>query len=787
MRALDIKLYRDFRRLWAQALAVSLVLACGVATLILAVGSHNSLLSTREAYYQRNGFAHVFASASRAPLGLEPQLAAIEGVLAVEPRIAERVLLQMPGMREPGSGMLLSLPDHQPPRLNVPYLRSGRMPVAGRDREALISEAFAKAHGLSPGDSFSGIANGKQLTFNVTGVALSPEYVYAIGPGDLVPDDRRFGVIWMRRATLEAVFDQEGAFNSVSLLLQQGQPPDPVIAEVDRLLKPYGGTGAYARTEQTSHAFLDSELTQLEAMARVIPPIFLLVSAFLINMILSRLIALEREQIGLLKALGYSSATVAWHYVKLVLVIAAVGILIGFVAGTWLGDGMTRLYAKFFHFPFFIFERSPGIYALAAAASIAAAVAGALKAVNGAASLPPATAMQPAPPTLYRKAGMLSRIGGMLVSRLAVMGLRHLVRWPVRSGLAVLGASLAVALLVTAMFSFGSITYMVDAVFFRTERQDATIAFSTPLAPRVVHDLRHLPGVMAVEPYRAMAVEIRHGNRSERISLIGKPPATELSRVLDLQLDPIELLKAGVVLSERLAWKLGARVGDVLDISLLDEGGRLISVPVTLVNQTYTGLTAYMDIGLLDSFSALGPRRSGAYLRLDRDQLDAIYAEIKQMPAAASLALKETSLRLFRDTIQQNVFIMTTVYVVLSITIAFGVVYNSARIQLSERARELASLRVLGFTEAEVAAVLAVELAAIVALAQPLGWALGAGFSWLVVQGFQSDLFRVPFILERSAFGWSSVVVVVAAIVSGLIVIRRVYQLDLVRVLKTRE
>jgi putative ABC transport system permease protein len=241
------------------------------------------------------------------------------------------------------------------------------------------------------------------------------------------------------------------------------------------------------------------------------------------------------------------------------------------------------------------------------------------------------------------------------------------------------------------------------------------------------------------------------------------------------------------VLSERLAWKLGARVGDVLDISLLDEGGRLISVPVTLVNQTYTGLTAYMDIGLLDSFSALGPRRSGAYLRLDRNQLDAIYAEIKQMPAAASLALKETSLRLFRDTIQQNVFIMTTVYVVLSITIAFGVVYNSARIQLSERARELASLRVLGFTEAEVAAVLAVELAAIVALAQPLGWALGAGFSWLVVQGFQSDLFRVPFILERSAFGWSSVVVVVAAIVSGLIVIRRVYQLDLVRVLKTRE
>ncbi len=787
MRALDKKLVRDFRRLWAQALAVSLVLACGVATLILAVGSHNSLESTREAYYQRNGFGHVFASASRAPLTLQPQLTAIDGVLAVEPRIAERVLLAMPDMIEPGSGMLLSLPDHAQPRLNVPYLRSGRMPLADRPREALISEAFANAHRLKPGDSFSGIANGKRLTFEVTGLALSPEYVYAIGPGDLVPDDRRFGVIWMRRTPLEAVFDLEGAFNSVSLLLQQGQQPEPVIAAVDSLLKPYGGTGAYARADQTSHAFLDSELTQLEAMARVIPPIFLAVSAFLINMILTRLIALEREQIGLLKALGYSSATVAWHYVKLVLVIAAVGIAIGFVAGTWLGDGLTRLYAKFFHFPFFIFERSAGIYALAAAASVIAAVAGALKAVNGAASLPPATAMQPAPPTLYSRTGAISRLASLMVSQLVVMALRHLVRWPVRSGLAVLGSSLAVALLVTAMFSFGSINYMVDTVFFRTERQDATISFSMPLAPRVVHDVRHLPGVMAVEPYRVMAVEIRHGHLSERIGLIGKPPRTELSRVLDLDLEPLTLPPAGLVLSERLAWKLAARVGDIVTLDLLDEGGRSVPVPVTMVNQTYTGLTAYMDIDALDALSAIGPRRSGAHLQLDANRHDDIYAAIKQMPAAASLALKETSLRLFRDTIRQNIVIMTTVYVVLSITIAFGVVYNSARIQLSERARELASLRVLGFTEAEVATVLAVELAAIVALAQPLGWALGAGFSWLVVQGFQSDLFRVPFILERSAFGWSSVVVVLAGIVSGLIVIRRVYDLDLVHVLKTRE
>jgi putative ABC transport system permease protein len=787
MRALDIKLLRDGRRLWAQALAVALVLACGVATLILAVGSHNSLKSTRETYYQRQSFAHLFASASRAPLTLAPQLQTLDGVLAVELRIEQRALLDVAGMREPASGVLLSVPDHHEARLNRPYLREGRMPLPGRALEAVISQSFARAHELKPGSTLSATVKGNRLELQVTGIALSPEYVYAIGPGDLVPDDRRFGVIWMRRSTLEAATDMKGAFNSLTILLHNGQLDGPVKAQVDRLLKPYGGTGVHGRKDQISHAFLDSELNQLNAMARVIPPIFLLVSAFLINMILSRLIALEREQIGLLMALGYSGFTIAMHYVKLVVVIAVAGVLIGFAAGTWLGDGLTRLYAQFFHFPFFIFERSAWVYAIAAIASVAAAVAGALKAVYSAASLPPATAMQPAPPTLYRKAGAFTRFAGRVTSQLAVMAVRHLVRWPVRSGLAIIGSSMAVALLVTAMFSFGAVNFMIDTVFFRTERQDATISFSTPLAPRAMHDVANLPGVLVVEPFRTMAAEISLGSRRERIAITAKPGKTDLSQVLDLELDALSLPNSGIVLSERLAWKLGARTGDLVQVSLLEEGGRQVDVPVTLINQTYTGLSAHMRLKQLDELSVLGPRRSGAYLRLDPLRLDEIYAAIKQMPAAASLALRETSLRLFRETIRQNIFVMTTVYVVLSVIIAFGVVYNSARIQLSERARELASLRVLGFTGREVATVLGLELAIIVALAQPLGWLLGTGFSWAVVQGFQSDVFRVPFILEREAFGWSSIVVVLAGLLSGMIVIRRVFNLDLVSVLKARE
>lgn len=787
MRVLDKKLMRDFKRLWAQSLAVSLVLACGVATLILAVGAYRSLDETRNAYYERYRFAHLFASVERAPDALSRRIAAINGVAGVQTRVIQFALLDVTGMAEPATGQILSLPDFGPPRLNLLFLRSGRMPEPGRRGEVIVSESFASAHGFKAGSKLHATIAGNRVEMHITGVALSPEFIYAVGPGDIVPDDRRFAVFWMRRGELAALSDLEDAFNSVSLSLLPGTNSEAVIARLDQLLAPYGGTGAYDRDDQVSHAFLDTELTQLRGMAMVVPPIFLAVSIFLINMILARLVALEREQIGLLKALGYGRWAVAMHYVKLVLVIAIVGILIGFAVGTWLGNGLTRLYAEFYRFPFLIFQRSPDIYILAALVSMGAAIAGALSAVLAATGLPPAVAMQPAPPPLYRRAGAVSQLFTGFFSQLTVMALRHMIRWPMRAGLTILGTAAAVSLLVTALFSFGSINFMIDTVFFRTDRQDVTISFSQPLGPDAVLAARRLPGVMAVEPFRALQVEMSFGSHSRRISVLGKLPNSRLSRLLDLNLEPVSLPPSGMVLSERVADQLEARIGDIVQVKILEEGTQIHNVAVTGIIQSYLGLGAYMDIDALDNLSRVGPRRSGVYAEFDPAQADATFAAIKAMPAASSIALQSVSLQKFRGTIEENISVMTSVYVVLAVIIAFGVVYNSARIQLSERGRELASLRVLGFTRREVSSVLLVELVLIVLIAQPLGWALGYGLSWLVVLGFQSDLFRIPFIVEPSAFGWSSVAVLSAAAVSALIVVRRVRSLDMIRVLKTRE
>ncbi|MGE5501782.1 MAG: FtsX-like permease family protein, partial [Ignavibacteriales bacterium] len=516
MSALDLKLLRDIRRIWAQALAIALVMAAGVATLVIGDGAYRSIYETRAAFYDQGGFADVFAQARRAPQGLSREIAAIPGVAVAETRIVEGALLDLPGLPEPASAVLVSIPDGRQPRLNRLTMRSGRLPDPAAADEAVVSEAFANAHGFRSGDRFDAIMNGRKRSLRIVGVALSPEYVYAMGPGDIVPDDRRFGVVWMPRETLEAAYDMKGAFDSVSVKLWPGANEGEAIRRLDDLLAPYGGAGAYGRKDQGSNSYLDNELSQLNAMRRVLPPIFLLVSAFLINMTLTRLLALEREQIGLFKALGYSNLPIGWHYMKLALLISVVGIVIGLAAGLWLGHGTTKLYVRFFHFPFLVFVQDPRMYLWAVLTAAGAAALGAARAVWSITRLAPATAMAPAAPPSFSQSPLEHLVHPFGHSQLTMMALRRVIRWPVRSGLTTLGLALSVGLLVGSLFSLDSLEETIDITFNRADRENATIAFIDPRAPATLEDIRHLPGVLRAEPYRAAPVRLRHGLISRR-------------------------------------------------------------------------------------------------------------------------------------------------------------------------------------------------------------------------------------------------------------------------------
>ncbi|WP_138466570.1 ABC transporter permease [Poseidonocella sp. HB161398] len=778
------KVLRDLRRLWAQALAIAAVLAAGVATMILGTGAHDALSQTRDRYYEQNRFADVFADLTRAPLALLPEAAAIDGVLAAEARIVRLGRPELPGQSAPAAMMLVSLPAAE--GLNQLHLRRGRLPDPQSDRELALSESFAAAHQLGPGSVLAVVLDGRRLDFTVTGTALSPEYIYALGPGEMMPDPSRFGIAWLPRAPLAAAADMEGAFDSLVLKLAPGASETRVIAALDGLLARYGGTGAIGRADQMSHAFLDAELRQLGAMARVLPPIFLAVAAMLVNMTMSRLIALEREQIGLLKALGYSRRAIAGHYMEFVLAIALAGILMGFAAGAWLGAGMARLYAEFFSFPFLVFTRDPQIYALAALIALAAAAAGALRAVRAVAALPPAVAMAPpAPPAYRQRPGWLATLLPMRQSLRMVA--RHLLHWPLRTASGILGVAMATAILIASLWTFGSVEQMIDVTFHRGERQDVRLSFATAQGPGALDDVRHLPGVMAAEPFRSLPARISAGPRAKRISIEGRPAEPRLSRVLSPDLRPMTMPGTGLILSEALAEALQVRPGEEVTVAFLDGRRRTVQLPVSGLSVGYVGLGAAMEITALNRAAGEGARLSGAVLQLDPAGQEAFFAAARAAPETGLLSVTSLALARFRATLAENLAVMISVYVGLAATIAAGVVYNLARIALSEQGRELASLRVLGFTRAEVAAMLHAELAIVVLAAQPLGWAIGHAMARAMAAAFASDLYRVPFVIGREVYATASLAVCAAALLSALALRRRIARLDIIGVLKTRE
>ncbi|MBD3765424.1 MAG: FtsX-like permease family protein [Rhodobacterales bacterium] len=784
MSPLRRKMLRDLWRLRAQALAIALVLAAGVATLILGTGAHQALSDTRARYYEDHRFADVFADLTRAPRALLAEIAALDGVLAAEGRVVKPALTDMPGMAEPGSVLLVSLPG--PAGLNRLHLRQGRLPDPQAAQEVAVSEGFATAHRLRPGSTVTVLMNGRHQVLQVTGIALSPEFVYALGPGEMMPDPRRFGILWAPAAALEAAFDLEGAFSNLVLKLAPGADAARVIAALDSLLERYGGQGARGREDQVSHAFLQAELTQLGAMVRVLPPIFLAVAAMLVNMTLSRLVALEREQIGLLKAIGYGPRAIARHYVEFVLVIAAVGIVLGLAAGAWMGAELAQIYARFFSFPYLVFSRDPQMHALAAAVAAAAAAGGAVMAVRGVVALPPAVAMTPPAPAVYR-AGRLDVLRRLFRRRTATMAARQLTHRPLRTAGSVVGVGLAVAILVASLWSFGSIERMIEVTFFRADRQDAQLVLTAPAPARALLAVRQMPGVMTAEPFRSVPAVVSHRQTSRRLALTGRPAEARLSRVLALDLTPMAMPDAGLILSEALARALGVGRGDLVTVDLLDGPHRRVSLRVSGISLGYVGLQASLEIGALNRLMDEGAVISGVHLTLDPAQRDAFFAAARAAPATGVVTLTDLTVTRFRETLAENILVMVTVYVTLAAIIAVGVVYNLARIALSEQGRDLASLRVLGFTRAEVSGVLYAQLAAVVVLAQPVGWLMGWAMAAAMVAAFSSDLYRVPFVLDRSVFATASLIVCTAAAVSALAVRGRIDRLDLIAVLKTRE
>lgn len=787
MTALDLKLVRDLWRMRGQVLAIALVLAAATATFVLSLGVYRSLAETRDAYYARNHFAEIFAGMTRAPRSIVARVAAIPGVARAVGTIEQYATLDFPDRNEPVRALINSVDEYGRNELNQLTLRSGHLPRPSQPSDVVIDEAFAEANGFTLGTEFDALIHGARQRLRIVGIGLAPNYIYAMPPGDLMPDERRFGIFWMGQKALEAATDRTEAINALSLTLERGASEADVIRKVDVLLAPFGGTGAYGREDHLSNAFLDNELMQLDAMTKVIPPVFLLVSTFLVYIVLGRMIRTERTQIGLIKAFGYSEWEIGWHYLKFALVIALLAFLLGSVAGIWMGRGMTELYARYYRFPFLDYRISPSVFLAAAGLSAASAALGALGGVRAAVKLAPAAAMAPPPPPIYR-AGLVERWGQAAgLTAIGHMIVRHIARWPGRSAITVFGVALSIGLLFATMQFLDSSRTMLDSYLLRAQRQDLTVSFVEPRNEDVLYELAQLPGVLRVEPTRAMPVKISHDNRIERTAIESAAEDSLLTARIDSDGSEIALPPAGLMLSRQLADKLEVRAGELVLVEML--GGRRTKafLPVGSIIDEFIGARAYAPTATLDRLARDASPVGAALLRIDPEVRDQILVKLKGMPIVLGVTERDAALRKFQEMIDDNLLTMLVFYISFASAITVGVVYNSARILFSERAHELATLRVLGYHRSEVGIVLLGELALLVALAVPFGCLVGYWLARMMTAMFSSDLFRLPFAPARASYGWSIVIMLAAAIMTAIVVARRVQKLDMVRVLKARD
>lgn len=786
MQAIDRKLLRDFIRLWAQGLAIAFVLAAGVSVIIMSSGMSRALNESRETYYAQNRFADLFAGAKRAPDGLVSDLRNIEGVMEVEAQVRSYATLDIPGRSKSATGYLISTDRTRPMALNIPSLRSGNWPE--RSGEVVVNEPFAKANGFRIGDGFSINLNGRKQDVRITGTALSPEFIFTIGPGALMPQNENFGILWMAADVLDAALNMEGAFNDVSLALLPGANASDVADEVDRLLSPYGGREAIDRTVQQSNAYLTAEIQQLDILAYVLPPVFLGISIFLVNMVVGRIVFLERSEIGLMKAIGYSSWDICLHYLMLASLIAIVGIVIGVVAGSWLAQSMAALYARFYDFPFLVFGVPSSVYAASALLALAATSLGALRSAVKAAGLAPAVAMSPPAPPNFRWSIFDSLAEVLKLSQLARMILRSLTRWPIRAATTLFGVALAVSTLVASGFFPDAVEDIVDKAFYQSNRQDVLLLFDPDVPLSGLMEVRRLPGVLQAEPQQFHAAVLRHGHLEKRasISTVGDPDS--LARVVDDDGREYTPDGTGLLISDRLAEALDVGAGDTITATFESGLRETFELPVSGVVEQYFGLGAYLSHTHLNELFRQSPRMTVANITLANPSAPVEFDErVTDLPNVIGTIDMTENRSSFVETISQNILVVTTVYAILGSIITVGVCYNSARIQLSERARELASLRILGFSNFDVAKVLVGEVMILVILAQPLGWWFGTEVARWMTEGFSSDLYAIPLVLEPATYARASLIVLTAASISTLIVVRRLGRMDLISVMKTRE
>jgi putative ABC transport system permease protein len=787
------KLLRD---LWGRKGSLSALLAIvavGVGCFVGMAAVYRDLDGARGRYYGDFRLADFSVDFKRAPKWAVQDVAGLPNVRQVRGRINISAMIDLPGRDEPISGTAISMPSERRPVLNDILMRSGLYFSGEEDREVILNEAFARENGLVPGSRIKVLMLDKQHDLLVVGTAMSPEFVYLIPPGaaGMAPDPERFGVLYLPEDFLAKSCGLEGAYNQLIGLAHNVARPglDNTLSLIEERLDPYGVVAAAPTVEQASARFLADELKGLKVGSYIIPAIFLGVAALVLNVLMARIVALQRPIIGTLRALGYSAASVMRHYLAFGVTIGALGGLCGVALGAWLQQIYLGLYRQFFALPIIDAHVYFDILAGGVGISVVFAALGTIKGVRAAARLEPAEAMRPPPP---------EKSGKILPERIPAlwrplpfrwkMILRSVFRNPFRSAVCVLASFISTSLIVSALGLNDSMIYLMDYEFEQVSHQDLTVSLRDPQGRRAATELRNLPTISETEPQLGVACDITHGARRKRTGVTGLTRGNRLYTPLDGAGQPISIPEEGLILDKKLSQILDARPGDMLRLRPLIGQRRTVSAPVVGTAETFLGVSAYADIEYLSRLLGEDWAANVIHGRTFRGaEPSRFLAALKKRPFVIGLGERMRALTQMDEQFTEMMTASIAVLILFSGLIAFGSVLNAALVSLSERRRDVGTLRVLGYAPGQVARIFSGESLLLNALGIALGLAGGIGLAHLFAMAYNTELYRFPAIVYPSRLWQATALMAVFLGLAQLIVYRMIRVLDWLDVLKIKE
>ncbi len=792
MSALAVKLRRELWHSVGTLASVVAIIAIGAASYI-GIGSAARIVGQSQAtYYSNYRLADFWVEVKKAPLTVVERLAALPEVTRLETRIAYDVILDVPDEPQPLAGRLISVPPERlDTMLNGLHLIRGTRFSPNRDDEVILNEAFAKAHGLQPGDTLTLLLNRKRERFRIIGTAISPEYVYMIrGEGDFIPDPRRFGTLYVKERFARDVLDFKDAFNQLvgTVSAAESGDVDRLLERLERELEPYGVLATTPRERQASNRFLSDEIKQLRSFAAVAPMIFMGVAALVLNVVMSRLIERQRTTIGTLKALGYSGRTILFHYLRFAVVIGLAGGVGGIGLGMLAARGMIAIYQDFFQFPDFDHRLYPDLMLTGIGISMFFAVGGALKGAWAALRLHPAEAMRPKPPErggaiilerwpwLWRRLGFRSH-----------MALRGLFRHPVRTGSAMLSTALATGIMFLSLTLISAVFFMLDFQFTQVLQSDVDIGYRDALSRRAHLEARDLPGVIFAEPIFAMTCDLRNGPHRRRNAIIGLDESHRLTRPLRKDLTPIDIPVHGLALAKKLAEILDVRRGDLVELTPVRGRRQTVHAPVVEIAESYLGLDCYADRRYLARLLGEGDAVSSIQMRLAPEQAETLFRRVKELPNAQALTYQIDVRETVNRTIIRTIATVHAILIFFAGVIAFGAILNNALVDLADRLREVSTLRVLGYSPAEVAAIFFRQSMLVFVCGLALGFPLSRVMLRGVMANTPTELVRIPEVMHPLVPWAVALVALVFVLAAQAIVYWRIRKLDWLEGVKVRE